>query len=201
VCTRYGPWEGALGPTPEVQAALAGLERLDSPARRQAAADLARRRPVAEASLPPLLRAEVAAAAMPDDTPLRALLDDPSAHLREAACRVAGLRRVGRLLAPVRACVHDPVPWVRTAAVLACADLGDDSIRGALEERLEAATRAGNSPTRLLEALGHVANRESAVVLRRIRPSLAPSDQELADEILEELTPARAFRARGPDSR
>jgi hypothetical protein len=70
-----------------------------------------------------------------------------------------------------------------------------------LEERLETATRAGNSPTRLLEALGHVANRESAVVLRRIRPSLAPSDQELADEILEELTPARAFRARGPDSR
>jgi HEAT repeat protein len=125
---------------------------------------------------------------MPDDRPLRALLDDPSAHIREAACRVVGLRGVGRLSDAVRARVQDRTPWVRTAAVLACADLGDESARGAVEERLFSATRLGNSPTRLLEALGHVATRESAVVIRRIRPSLTPLDQELADEILDELT-------------
>ena len=115
VCVHYGPWESSLGPTPEVQAALAGLERLNAPARRRAAAQLARRRPVAEPSLPALLRAEVAAAAMPDDRPLRALLADPSAHIREAACRVAGLRGVGRLLEAVRERLHDQAPWVRTA--------------------------------------------------------------------------------------
>ena len=197
VCVHYGPWESSVGQMPEVQAALAGIERLDAPARRRVAAELARRRPVAESSLPALLRAEVAAAAMPDDRPLRALLDDSGAHIREAACRVAGLRGVGRLLEAVRARVHDRVPWVRTAAVLACADLGDESVRGAVEERLESTTRAGKCPTRLLEALGHVADRESAVVLRRIRPSLAPSDQELADEILDELETAAASQTRG----
>jgi hypothetical protein len=194
VCLHYGPWESSVGPMPEVQTALAGLERLDAPARRRAAAELARRRPVAEPSLPALLRAEVAAAAMPDDRPLRTLLDDPSAHIREAACRVVGLRGVGRLSEAVRARVHDRAPWVRTAAVLACADLRDESIRGAVEERLESAIRAGNSPTRLLEALGHVADRESAIVLRRIRPSLAPSDQELADEMLDDLATDAAFK-------
>jgi hypothetical protein len=199
VCVHYGPWESSLGPTPEVQAALAGLARLDAKARRQAAADLARRRPVAELSLPPLLRAEVAATAMPDETPLRALLDDPNAHIREAACRVAGLRGIGRLLEAIRARRHDRAPWVRTAAVLACADLGDGSVRGALEERLESAIRAGTCPTRLLEALSHVANRESAIVLRRIRPSLAPPDQELADEILDELATGAAAKTRGSD--
>jgi hypothetical protein len=199
VCIHYGPWESSVGPTPEVQAALAGLERLDAPARRRAAAELARRRPVAEPSLPALLRAEVAAAAMPDDRPLRALLDDPSAHIREVACRVVGLRGVGRLLESVRARVHDRAPWVRTAAVLACADLGDESIRGAVEERLESAIYAGICPTRLLDALGHVANGESAVVLRRIRPLLAPSDRELADEILDELATGATCRSRGSD--
>jgi hypothetical protein len=197
VCFHYGPWESSVGPTPEVQAALAGLERLDATARRRAAAELARRRPVAEPSLPAVLRAEVAATAMPDDRPLRALLADPSAHIREAACRVAGLRGVGRLLEAVRARLDDRAPWVRTAAVLACAELGDESVRGAVEERLESATRAGNCPSRLLEALGHVADRESAVILRRIRPSLAPSDRELADEILDELATGEAAKSRG----
>jgi hypothetical protein len=197
VCLHYGPWESSVGPTPEVQAALAGLERLNAPARRQAAAQLARYRPVAEPSLPALLRAELAAAAMPDDRPLCALLADPSAHIREAACRLAGLRGVGRLLEAVRGRRQDRAPWVRTAAVLACAELGDKSIRGALEERLESAIRAGNCPTRLLEALGHVANRESAIVLRRIRPSLKSQDQELADEILDELATGAACKAPG----
>jgi hypothetical protein len=81
--------------------------------------------------------------------------------------------------------------------VLACAELGDESVRGAVEERLESATRAGNCPSRLLEALGHVADRESAVILRRIRPSLAPSDRELADEILDELATGEAAKSRG----
>ena len=135
---------------------------------------------------------------MPNDRPLRALLADPSAHIREAACRIAGLRGVGRLLEAVRERLHDRAPWVRTAAGQACADLGDKSIRGLRRERLESAIRVGNCPTRLLEALGHVANRESAIVLRRIRPSAAPQDQELADEILDELAMGAACKTPGP---
>jgi hypothetical protein len=197
VCAHYGPWENTLGATPEVQAALAGLERLDAGARRRAAAELARRKPVTEVSLPALLRAEVAAAAMPDDGPLRTLLGAPSAYLREAACRVAGLRGTGRLLPDVRVCAQDRVPSVRTAAVLALAELGDDAVRQPLEQRLMSAVREGTSPTRLLEALSQVADHESGVILRRVRPSLAPQDRDLADELLDDLATRPRVRARG----
>jgi hypothetical protein len=187
VCASYGPWTGSLGPTPEVQAALIGLERLDAVTRRWAVAELARRRPVAPGFMPALLRAEVAAAALPDPEPLRALLANPAAHQRAAACRVAALRGAGRLLDAVRACLDDRVALVRAAAVLSCAELGDDTVRRELERCLESAADANAPATRLIEALGCVADRDSAVVLRRVRPRLAAHDRELADEILADF--------------
>lgn len=189
VCVHYGPWAGSFGPTPEVQAALIGLERLDAVTRARAAAELARKRPVEAASMPALLRAEVAAALLPDSGPLQELLADPAAHQRAAACRVAGLRRAGRLLEAVRACLDDRVAAVRTAAMLACAELGDGSVKRDLERRLETAVDTNVPATRLLEALACVADGESAVVPRRVRSRLNAHERGLADEVFADCGP------------